>query len=810
MRPVSIRHVLKPLFELDRRELIARFLNATITIVIVVVSLVFIIHQAELGVVFDATSMGLIGLFIVQLLLLFLLKRGYINQTTVLLVLSAWLGITYQAWHADGIHDVVIYIYIPIILLAALLASWWVSIAVSGLSIMAIWFFAIAETRGVRMASIDSPIHIARDLTAIFAFLILLIFLVINTLREALEKTQAEFVERSRAEQALLKGQERFSKILHSSPVAISVTSLKEGRLLEANEAYWKLTGFDPATSIGCTAVELKVWDTESQWQKFVDNLTRQKSLHDPKYELVGQNAKKHLTLAFFELIDSGDEPSVLSMFHDITDRKRAQDALQKSDERFRKVFQISPVAIVITTLDEGRIIDANEAFWKLSGHDPKTSIGRTTFELRQNLEKEERDRFIQELLEKRSIQNPAYDFVNERGKKFKTVAFYELIDENDTPAILSMFYDMTEQNNVQAALAQSEARVRALLEAAPDMIFELTRDGMIVQFIPSTEIDPLLPPDEFIGKTIAQILPSIAAQTNFAIGRALESGQVNAFEYRLPSGDEIRDFEARITPAGPDLVLAMVRDVTLRKWAESERENLINELEAKNAELERFTYTVSHDLKSPLITIKGFLGYVREDVQMGNMERFEVDIQRIGAAAEKMQHLLGDLLELSRIGRLTNEPEYIEMNELIGQVVELLQGRIAAGNIVVQVTDNLSAVYGDRSRIFEVFQNLIDNAAKFMGDQLKPQIEVGVQGQLNDDPIFYVRDNGIGIAPQFKNKIFGLFDKLNAQSEGTGIGLAIVKRIVEFHGGKIWVESEFGHGTTFFLSLPAQPQPQR
>jgi signal transduction histidine kinase len=336
-----------------------------------------------------------------------------------------------------------------------------------------------------------------------------------------------------------------------------------------------------------------------------------------------------------------------------------------------------------------------------------------------------------------------------------------------------------------------------------PDMVFELKRDGTIVQFIPSPVNDPLMPPEEFLGKTIAEILPSIATQTAFAVERALASGQVSAFEYQLPDKGEIKTFEARITPAGPDLVVALVRDVSLNKWMGLERENLIGELEQKNAELERFTYAASHDLKSPLITIKGFLGFVREDVEAGNLTRLDKDIQRINDATDKMQRLLGDLLELSRVGRLINKPEVIKTNILVDEVVELLHGRISAGGIDIQVTKDLPSVHGDRPRIFEVFQNLVDNAAKFMGEQIKPCIEIGAQGELNNKPIFYVRDNGIGISPQFTDRIFGLFDKLNAQSEGTGIGLALVKRIVEFHGGKIWVESEAGEGAAFYFTLP-------
>ena len=800
------RQDLKPFLGFDRRELIVGFLNAIIASIAIVVSLVFLMHQITLGIIFDTTSFFLIALLVTQFILFALLRRGYLNQTAVILVFSTWLGVSYQAWQSDGVHDVVIYAYILTILMSALLTNWKISIIVSVLSVAVIWLLAIIEARGGRIANMDSSINIARDLTAVFSLLAVMIFLVINTLRQTLDRMQAEGIERLRAEQALRAEEERFRKIFDLSPVAINVTSLKDGRLLEANEAYWQLTGFDPKTAIGRTTVELTVWDSEEQRQDFVRRLSAYKSLHNPNYEFVNVAGEKHITIAFYELIDSGNEPCILSMFYDITDQKQAQIARQRSDEHFRKVFHVSPVAIVITTLTDGRIIDANAAFWKLSGHDPETSIGRTTFELRKIVQTEERDRFIRELLEKRSIQNPAYDFINDQGKHIKTVAFYELIDEGGAPAILSMFYDITEQNKAQEALVQSEARVRALLEATPDMIFELTRSGTIVQFIPSADNDLFLQRDELIGKTLAQIFPSIADQAGFAIGRALASGQVNAFEYRLPGAAESKDFEVRITPAGPDLVLATIRDVSLRKWAESEREQLINELEAKNAELERFTYTVSHDLKSPLITIKGFLGYVREDVQTGNMSRFESDLRRISDATEKMQHLLGDLLELSRIGRLTNEPAQVSMNALIADVLEMLHGRIQAGNITVQVAEDLPDVYGDRQRLFEVWQNLIDNAAKFMGDQPAPRIEIGVQGELYGNPVFFVRDNGMGIAPQFKEKVFGLFDKLNAQSEGTGIGLALVKRIIEFHGGRIWVESEIGLGATFFFSLPSQP----
>jgi signal transduction histidine kinase len=236
-----------------------------------------------------------------------------------------------------------------------------------------------------------------------------------------------------------------------------------------------------------------------------------------------------------------------------------------------------------------------------------------------------------------------------------------------------------------------------------------------------------------------------------------------------------------------------------------SVRKKLISELENKNAELERFTYTVSHDLKSPLFTIRGFLGYLEQDALSNNYERFKSDLQRITDATNKMQTLLNELLELSRVGRLKNEPVDLSLEELAREAADLVQGRIMERGIAVHIDADLPCVYGDRPRLVEVLQNLLDNAAKFMGDQTEPRIEIGQSGEDAERgmPIFYVRDNGIGVAPDHHDRIFGLFNKLDPRTDGTGVGLALVKRIIEVHGGRIWIQSEVGKGSTFFFTLP-------
>ncbi len=186
-----------------------------------------------------------------------------------------------------------------------------------------------------------------------------------------------------------------------------------------------------------------------------------------------------------------------------------------------------------------------------------------------------------------------------------------------------------------------------------------------------------------------------------------------------------------------------------------------------------------------------------------GTADSLESDMSRIDKAADKMGELLDEILELSRIGRLSNPPSSVPAEELVKEALELLGGAIAQSGAEVQMASDLPFLYGDRTRLVEMFQNLIHNAVKFRGDQPHPKVEIGCRKQ-DDELVFYVRDNGIGIDARYHEKIFGLFDQLNPTEEGTGIGLALVKRIIEVHGGRIWVESEgAGHGSTFCFALP-------
>jgi len=291
------------------------------------------------------------------------------------------------------------------------------------------------------------------------------------------------------------------------------------------------------------------------------------------------------------------------------------------------------------------------------------------------------------------------------------------------------------------------------------------------------------------------------ATRSELAVPMKVGSRVIGVLNAESPQRDGFTtDDERLLATVASQLATAIAR---LRSAAE--REALILDLEAKNAELERFTYTVSHDLKSPLITIRGFLGFVEQDAMSGNLDRLHADMERISNATDKMHRLLNDLLELSRIGRLMSPPQAVSFEVIVHEAIELVRGRIAARGVQIIIEPDLPTIYGDRTRLVEVVQNLVDNAVKFMGQQAEPRIEIGQRGHDSDGlPLFYVRDNGVGIDVAYHRQVFGLFDKLDVHSEGTGVGLTLVKRIVEVHGGTIWVESAgVNQGSTFYFSLP-------
>jgi PAS domain S-box-containing protein len=378
----------------------------------------------------------------------------------------------------------------------------------------------------------------------------------------------------------------------------------------------------------------------------------------------------------------------------------------------------------------------------------------------------------------------------------------------------LSVHQIELEMQNEELRLAQEEletarARYCDLYDLAPVGYFVLSEKGSI--------LEANLRAATLFGTPRVELLKS--ALTHWIVpedqdiyyrhrNQLFKTGETQVCELRLVKKDA-GPFWARLEAApaeaadGAPICRAVLSDITERKRAEEEILQKTKAMQEMNEELTRFAYTVSHDLKSPLVTIRTFLGYLDQDIRKPDVAIVDKDLTYIRNAADKMSRLLDELLELSCIGRRVNPPVEVSLQEVVKEALDLVAGRIAERGVSVKVTKEPIQLFGDRLRLVEVFQNLVDNAVKFMGRERAPRVEIGVD-EVGGETVLFVRDNGLGIDPQYQAKLFGLFEKLDPGTEGTGVGLALVTRIVEVHGGRIWVESEGpGKGATFRFTLP-------
>jgi PAS domain S-box-containing protein len=370
----------------------------------------------------------------------------------------------------------------------------------------------------------------------------------------------------------------------------------------------------------------------------------------------------------------------------------------------------------------------------------------------------------------------------------------------------------------VEEGLRESNRYTRELIEVSLDPLVTISSDGRITDVNCATEKLTGYSRDRLIGTCFSEYFtdPRKADQGYLKV---LREGHIHDYPLEIRhrggtvthvvyNGSVYHDSKGDI--AG---VFAAARDITERRKVEEElRKNekrlkdLLAEVAAKSEELDSFVYRVSHDLKTPIVTIDGFVGALIEDFGDVLLEDGERYLGYISDAARKMEILINDLLALSRIGRLSRRKTKFPFARLIEDAVKALKPQINARGIVVNIQKDLPVIYGEKMRLARVVDNLLTNAIKYVGkNNFSPRIDIGVEEQ-DSQKAFFVRDNGIGIEKKDFEKIFQAFQRLPSAKkevgEGTGVGLTIVKRIIEHHGGKIWLISELGKGTTFYFTL--------
>lgn len=401
----------------------------------------------------------------------------------------------------------------------------------------------------------------------------------------------------------------------------------------------------------------------------------------------------------------------------------------------------------------------------------------------------------------------PIYDSNGVRS--FIVMTLNDYTDINERSEMLA--HELHQRKQAEEALRKNEQRLQGIFNNVAIGIIEVDTGDRIISVNGRTCEILGYTEDEILGKTISEITyPEDRERSNF-MNERLHKGEFHHFDYEkryskkdgTPLWAHVTVSAVRNSDGEHINSIGTVEDISQRILATEALKESEAKYRQQNEELTRFIYTVSHDLKSPLVTIKSFSNYLKEDIEDNDKDAQDRDLNFIQNAADKMGKLLDELLELSRIGRKEKPKTSMPLESIIKSATDLVAGRLDEKKVKISITGPQVMLYGHVSRFVQLYQNLIDNAAKFMGKQPDPLIEMGAKIKDNDEIELFVRDNGKGIDPRYHHKIFGLFEKMDEESEGTGIGLALVKRIVDVHGGSISFESGgSGQGTTFFFTL--------
>ena len=616
---------------------------------------------------------------------------------------------------------------------------------------------------------------------------------------------------------ALQESEERY-RLLVENQTDMIVKFDTQGRLLFASPSYCKTFGKTQEELLGAQFIPLVHPDDRAEVEKMMERIKRPP--HRVRVEERAMTAEGWRWQAWHNaaLLDGdGNVEAIIAAGRDITDKRQAEEALSQSETKFRELFDnMSSGVAVYEALDQGKdfvFLDFNKAGQRIERVTREQVVGRRVTEAFPGAEAMGILGVFRRVWRTGKPEHfPMSFYEDERISGWRENYVYRLPSGH----VVAVYDDVTERKQAEVELLKSRQRLALHVKRTPLGVIEWDLDFQVLRWNPAAETIFGYTAEEAIGRHAAGlIVPRSAREQVDRIweGLCTQTGGLRSTNENITKDGQTILCAWYNTPLvdrnGTVLgVASLVQEITERKRAEEERERLIRELEAQNAELERFAYTVSHDLKSPLITIKGYLGLIEEDLVEKDFEAVSDDLARMSTAADKMAQLLGELLELSRVGRLVNPSEDVSLGELAHEAAELVAGQIREQGVRVEICDDLPIVFGDRARLLEVMQNLVDNAVKYIGEGTDGRIEIGCRLR-GDEAVCYIRDNGIGIDPRYHERVFSLFEQLDPKAEGSGVGLALVKRIVETHGGRIWVESEgAGRGSMFCFVIPTPCEP--
>jgi PAS domain S-box-containing protein len=505
----------------------------------------------------------------------------------------------------------------------------------------------------------------------------------------------------------------------------------------------------------------------------------------------------------------------------DITDRKRAEQEVMETQERFSDFFKNAPIGFHIFGPDQ-IIVDINDAELEMIGYSRDEIVGKKTWA--ELIIPEERQQFKEHwhnIISKGQVKNLEYTLVHKDGHHINVIlnASSRFDKNGNLINTRGSVLNITERK-------RSEQEIERIFNTTGYMICVANMEGYFTRINSSFEQTLGYSTKELLKKPFFEFIhPDDIEKTKAVIAEKLAKGvQVIGFEnrYRCKDGSYKWLSWTSRPIVNEGVMYAIAYDITARKEAEQATYKLNKELEAKNKELESILYAASHDLKSPLVNIQGF-GYelskkydlirsalanrgkaddMIKAVNIALNEDIPNALDFISASSVKMDSLLSGLLDYCRLGTAVMNIRHIDMNTMMTDVSGNMEYQIKEAKAKVDI-EQLLPCLGDPAQINRVFTNLLTNALKFLDESRPGKIRISGKSQ-DSHSIYCVEDNGIGIAPEHHEEIFEIFYQLEPEKrKGDGLGLTIVKRIIDRHNGRIWIESEQGKGSKIFVSLP-------
>ena len=577
------------------------------------------------------------------------------------------------------------------------------------------------------------------------------------------------------------------ANIVESSEDAILTKNL-DGTITSWNKGADNVYGYMAEEVLGKNISILEPDDLKGETKQLIEMIKQGKTIkHYEVLRLTKDGTKINVSITLSPVFGiSGELVAISTIARDVTEHKNAEEKIRLANLYNRSLIEASLDPLVTIGYD-GKITDVNEATEQVTGYLRNELIGTDFINYFTDHEKAKKG--YEEVFEEGLVSDYALE-IKHRDGSITPVLYNASVYQDESGEIIGIFAaarDITEHKRMEAEL-ESIAR---LPQENPNPVIRLNQ-GRKISFI-NTAAQLMLTD---WGCATSQEVPTAITERAIA---ALNDGIRREFEYNYTN----KTYLLTLAPfPQADYVSVYFRDVTELKKAEETLRSKLEELARSNEELEQFAYISSHDLQEPLRMITSYLQLLQKRYQGQLDDKADKYIHFAVDGASRMQNLIKDLLDYSRVGTENKEPGSIDCEFILNKVVSDIKAVIKENNATVS-HDTLPEVMADSIQIVQVFQNLILNGIKFHGEQA-PKIHIAAEKKTNEW-IFSVQDNGIGIDPQYSERIFEIFKRLNSRERypGTGIGLAICKKIVERYGGRIWVESELGKGSTFYFTLP-------